>query len=49
MIMSASADSPFRGKYEEKTGKPLSLLVHTLEVAIAFRARCDLDGIRLPN
>ena len=44
--MTASADTRFWGKYDEKTGKSLSILAHSLDVAVVFRALCDLNGIR---
>ena len=39
-------NSQFWGKYVVKTGKSLSLLAHSLDVAVVFRALCDVDGIR---
>lgn len=36
----------FWGKYLSETEKSLSLLAHSLDVAIVFRALCDLDGIK---
>ena len=44
--MVLSAGSQFWGKYIAKTGGSLSLLAHSLDVAVVFRALCDLDGIR---
>jgi CRISPR-associated endonuclease/helicase Cas3 len=44
--MTTPAGSRFWGKYQAKTGKSLSLLAHSLDVAVVFRALCDLDGIR---
>lgn len=38
--------SHFWGKYSPKTGESLSLLAHVLDVAVVFRALCDLDAIR---
>ncbi len=38
--------SHFWGKYQSQTGESLSLLAHALDVAIVFRALCDLDGIK---
>lgn len=36
----------FWGKYLSKTGETLSLLSHALDVAVVFRALCELDAIR---
>lgn len=44
--MAPSFGSQFWGKYDAKTGKFLSLLSHSLDVAIVFRALCDLNAIR---
>ena len=44
--MATSAVSRFWGKYQEKSGKSLSLLAHSLDVAVVFRALCDLNGMR---
>jgi CRISPR-associated endonuclease/helicase Cas3 len=44
--MTTPAGSRFWGKYEAKTGKSLTLIAHSLDVAVVFRALCDLDGIR---
>ena len=44
--MVTSVSSQFWGKYLAETGKSLSLLAHSLDVAVVFRALCDLDGIR---
>ncbi len=41
-----SASPQFWGKYRAKTGESLSLIAHSLDVAVVFRALCDLDGIR---
>lgn len=44
--MLTPVSSRFWGKHKPETGKSLSLLAHALDVAIVFRALCDLDGIK---
>lgn len=44
--MVAPVNYQFWGKYLSETGDSLSLLAHSLDVAIVFRALCDLNGIR---
>lgn len=44
--MVSFASTQFWGKYLVRTGDSLSLLAHSLDVAVVFRALCDLDGIR---
>jgi len=36
----------FWGKYDRKNGKMLSLLAHSIDVAVVFRALCEVDGIK---
>lgn len=45
-MMLSFAGSQFWGKYNRKDGKSLSLLAHSLDVAVVFRALCDLNGMR---
>lgn len=40
-----STATGFWGKYLSETGETLSLLSHALDVAVVFRALCDLDAI----
>ena len=44
--MFRSAGLQFWGKYLPETGESLSLLAHALDVAVVFRALCDLKGIK---
>jgi len=36
----------FWGKYDPRTGNVLPLLAHAIDVAVVFRALCEIDGIR---